>query len=63
MPLTEPVAIAGTVKLEGDQAATTQLRPVLSLISADGLPVGTPAGRATDAGAFKLDAVFPTVTT
>ncbi len=59
VPLAEPVAIAGNVKLEGDQAATTQLRPVLSLISADGLPVGTPAGRATDAGAFKLDAVFP----
>jgi hypothetical protein len=59
VPFTEPVTVTGSVKIDSPQTGAAQLRPVLSLLSADGLPVGVPAARSTEAGAFKLDAVFP----
>lgn len=60
VPFTEPVTLAGTVKMDSQQTGTAaQIRPVLSLASVDGLPVGAPAARSGDGGTFKIDAVFP----
>jgi hypothetical protein len=60
VPFTEPVTLAGTVKTDSQQSgAAAPLRPVVTLTSVDGLPVGSPAARAGDGGAFKIDAVFP----
>ena len=58
LPITEPVAVSGTVKIEGQTSAGLQ-RLVLGLTSADNLPSGTPSGRVADAGAFKIESVFP----
>jgi hypothetical protein len=58
VPLTEPVSVSGSVKVEGQQATGLQ-RLAFTLASVDGLPVGAPSGRATDTGAFKIDSVFP----
>ncbi len=60
VPFTEPVTLAGTVKMDSQQTgAAAQPRAVVSLTSVDGLPAGAPAARAADGGAFKMDAVFP----
>ena len=58
VPVTDPVAISGTVKIEGQPSSGLQ-RLVLALMSVDNLPVGTPAGRVADAGTFKIENVFP----
>ncbi|MCC7173921.1 MAG: carboxypeptidase regulatory-like domain-containing protein [Bryobacterales bacterium] len=58
VPILDPIAVSGAVKLEGQTTAGLQ-RLMLGLTSADGLPVGTPAGRVEDTGAFKIDGVFP----
>ncbi len=58
VPVTDPIAASGTVKIEGQPSSGLQ-RLTLALVSVDGLPVGVPAGRAADTGAFKIEGVFP----
>jgi protocatechuate 3,4-dioxygenase beta subunit len=58
VPLTEPLTVSGTVKVEGQQSAGIQ-RLSLTLTSADGTPSGSPGGRVAATGAFSIVSVFP----
>jgi hypothetical protein len=58
VPLTDPLTVSGSVKVEGQQGTSVQ-RLSLALVSVDGMPVGTPTGRAAAAGTFSIASVFP----
>ncbi len=58
VPLTEPLTVSGTVKIDGQQSSDVQ-RLSLALISVDGMPVGAPSGRVAETGSFKIASVFP----
>jgi len=59
VPVTEPVSVNGAVKIEGQSEGASLQRIMVTLIPADGLPVGSPGARVADTGAFKIDSVFP----